>query len=151
MQRKTGFIFTATLLAVILPAPLFAGGLKEKLQNKLSVNSQSNIQYDYSLGECAQAGISGTCFNQYLAGAGSQESAKRVVAEKDLTLSEGAYPKEKESSEQKSYRRCFPQPILSSYAIYKTEYKAELDEDVATIKGRAIFEVFGKGLIRYLW
>lgn len=36
-------------------------------------------------------------------------------------------------------------PVLSRYAIYRTDYKAELEENVVTVKGKAIFQVFKEG------
>jgi len=36
-------------------------------------------------------------------------------------------------------------PVISSYAIYKTCYKSEMEENVVTIRGNILFEVFKKG------
>jgi len=39
-------------------------------------------------------------------------------------------------------------PSMSRYAIYKTEYKAELEDNVVIINGEVVFEVFEKGWTR---
>jgi len=37
---------------------------------------------------------------------------------------------------------------IARYAVYSTTYEAELEEDIATIKGTANFEVFSKGITK---
>lgn len=112
---------------LISPILLIAGGLKDKLQQK--INSPSNIQYNLEADQMeAQSGE-----GQYLQEEMDAKNEERGAIEKKSMRDRSRLPQE------------LPAPALSSYAIYRTDYKAEIEEDVATVKGNVLFEVFRRG------
>lgn len=83
------------------------------------------------------------------AGALKEKLQKRINAPSNIQLQpyyinkdgSGVQIQEFELQEE---QRAIPD-VLYSYAIYQTNYKAELEENVITVKGEALFEVFKKG------
>ncbi|MFH1360949.1 MAG: hypothetical protein ABIJ41_07985 [Candidatus Omnitrophota bacterium] len=123
---KTIALATAALLYVfILPQNILAGGLKDKIQGRLQKGS--NIQFNLD-----QSGYEG---NQQTLYGGDQEMA---IPRGPQVLNERVGGKTEEGEG-------IPTSVLSSYAIYQTDYKAELEENVVTVNGKVIFEVFSKG------
>lgn len=88
------------------------------------------------------------------AGALKDKIQQRINAPRNIQLQKGAqqYDVRDDSgvvSEREEMKfaavQPLPGPILSDYAIYRTEYKAELEENVVTVQGEVLFEVFRKG------
>lgn len=113
MFRKTGAIFIVAFLTFVFPILLFAGGVKEKIQQRIGTQ-KGNIQFNLNA-----PAVSG------------EQQYQAFKEEKDMI--------------SRQMPAIEAPPVLSAYAIYKTDYKAELDEDVATVKGNVVFEVFRKG------
>ena len=155
---KKKFLFLAVVLGLILPQISFAGGdggevgLKDKIQKKLS--SASNVQYEpYYLESNYE--VERKDVNSPQAAA-----PQRQVAEQEMLRDEGREAggfqssgyvqeidaeKKNEFREKERKRAIAPAPIPVSYAIYNMKYTAELEENVVTVKGEIIFEVFGSG------
>lgn len=143
--KLTLLFFILGLFAFTLPAILLAGGeFKQDLQKKMKmpINIQ-NIQFEQEAISQQISSYSGTQAGEYLdydykgakqeqgksiknAGIERKEEVKRGIKSPTLPLSE--------------------LPLLGSYVIYKTDYKAKLEEGVVTVKGDVLFEVFKKGL-----
>lgn len=128
MARKLGIAFGVVLLVFVSIATLFAGGLKEKIQQRIGTQKSNilNLNASDSLSKQFESG-------QYL-------EVDRIAGANEV--------KDLQEATSMDSSRLQPAGILSalsSYAIYKTDYKAELDEDVATVKGNVVFEVFRKG------
>lgn len=137
-----------------LPVALLAGGsennFKAKIQGKLS--QTQNIQFQQVMKEdlyCngdeqfyrTQGGSSSGEYSEASlnvpAPAGSRERVSRSAIKSDR---DGRQERKDEGMERDA------SAALSAYAIYRTEYKAELDEDVVTVRGRILFDVFRPGV-----
>ena len=129
LKHKTGvslFLFLAFVISI--PALLLAGGLQEKIQQKInaSKNMQQAAQYEpYYVDNEQQS-------NKPQEEGKSQQARKAAKADRDV-------------SADMLQRAEGNAPVFSSYAIYRTDYKAEIEEDVVTVKGSIVFEVFKKG------
>ncbi|MDP1853426.1 MAG: hypothetical protein Q8L26_04410 [Candidatus Omnitrophota bacterium] len=108
--------------AFILPKSLSAEGkFKERIQRRIS--SQSAIQYEpYYL-------------EQQEISSGEFEQGGKNLPKEEALIEARRFNKPDSSIT----------PSISSYAIYKTDYKAEIEDNVATVKGSVLFEVFKKG------
>ena len=123
--KRVGVLFVIILLVFLAPSSLFAKAfLKEKLQKRL--NTQSNIQF--------QAGRETDRDGNYYREEEAMANEQILLAD---DRSDIAMERRRKSGGSAS--------ILSSYAIYQTNYEAELEENVVTVSGRAVFEVFRKG------
>ena len=158
MTKKLVMRCVVGSLVFLVPAMAVAGGaLREKIQQKMK--SPSNIQFqqkdaaaDYEYepyySEPQSAGKpmdeKGIKYNQeevggnegYINRGGSGEMSAAPALQ-------GAYVDRVAKTE-----RTESLPILSAYAIYRTDYKAEIEDDVVTVKGEVLFEVFRKGWTR---
>ncbi|MBN1794839.1 MAG: hypothetical protein JW844_07750 [Candidatus Omnitrophica bacterium] len=123
-MKKTGYmprlLLSLIMVAACVAPPAWAGSMKEKIQERIS---KSNIQYQGILDEQGDRSV--------------------VVGDGQMTMPQCCvYAAVEHSNEQAPADAA---PVLSAYAIYQTDYKAELDENVVTVTGRALFEVFRKG------
>jgi hypothetical protein len=127
--------FTGLAFVLMTPAVLIAGGLQEKIQSK--IESKQNIQYNlmdeqYEPYYNQQGDYDGS-------GIGGQETGGRRRSPRTNVAREAS-------------RARAPAPAgsrtISSYAIYRSNYKAEIEEDVVTVNGNVLFEVFRKGWTR---
>ena len=132
-KRKIKVLAFFSILGIFMimsPTRLIAGGkFQEKFQQK--INAPKDIQYNLDVGP-----LESTLGEQKQVSGSKEEREDKIksptsVASREKDLS-GRMPSEE-------------RPIFSSYVVYKTDYKAEIEEDVVTIKGNALFEVFKKG------
>lgn len=127
MIRKKAMFAVFLILAIfviITPKLLSAGGLfQQKIEEKLK--APRNIQYN------APQGMESQQILNY--------EGNKIGAVKDRLA-------DTRREDSVSQRAAFQEPaVFSSYAIYRTDYKAEIEEDVVTVKGNVLFEVFRKG------
>lgn len=147
MKRLKVLFSFAALLTFMLPVLLFAGGndgkqsLQQRIQSKINA---SNVQYNLDVVSPEP---------QYYYGAG-KECLDRESDEgrwNGDSAAEGKSCEDVKGKRDRRHRQIPPQKreeslsSLSAYAVYRTNYKAELEEDVVTIKGTVFFEVFNKG------
>ncbi len=130
-------IFLASVLAFVFafvsPAMIIAGGVfKERLQQKINAPSK-NIQYNNDVISSSQ------CEYNYQSPMEEQEG-NRVGEDKKYDARN-----ESRRERRKDLDQISPRPVLSAFAVYKTDYKAEIEEDVVTVKGNVLLEVFNKG------
>ncbi len=119
LLKKLPLIWLLFFFYLFLPEISSAGGpLKGKLQQKIS--TPSNIQYQQ--------------FDHYDQ---HRQSAAQNELVKDGEVLNAQTPAP--LLESVSY------PSIASYAIYQANYSAELEENVVTVKGKILFEVFKKG------
>jgi hypothetical protein len=123
-------------------------GLKGKIQQKL--NKSSNVQYEpyylqsnYETAQNMPATVPAQVGSELQrsdegrarAAGGFQDSNYRQEVDAEKAI-------EYYADGKKARAPIAPAP---SYAIYNTKYTAELEENVVTIRGEIIFEVFGNG------
>ncbi|MFH1413348.1 MAG: hypothetical protein ABIG56_00660 [Candidatus Omnitrophota bacterium] len=114
-------------LIILLPGLLKAGDFKQKFQQKMS--TPSNIQ-----------------FQQYEPYPSEENYDRRQERPHTQTIQRRGSMISSELAAADLEEEMFTYtPVISSYAIYKTDYKAELEEGVVTVKGDVLFEVFRKG------
>jgi hypothetical protein len=103
----------------------FAGKvfLREKLEKK--INESNNIQFQRNTPRYQAAT---TRSEEALQRTGRQPSQQPMRQSQQLKSDQG-----------------YNNPIFSDYAVYQTSYKAELEDNVVTVEGRATFEVFNEG------
>lgn len=77
--------------------------------------------------------------------AGAKEKYKGKVSQQNIQLMNRPNEDIKDYGYGQDMTANIAQPLLNSYAIYSTEYKAEVEEDIADIKGTIIFEALSKG------
>lgn len=124
------FFFILGIFIIISPTMLIAGGkFQEKFQQK--INAPKNVKYNLDVRQSESALDEQEQVGEYKEESGDKIKPSTSVASRKEALL-GRMPSEE-------------RPIFSSYAVYKTDYKAEIEEDVVTIKGNALFEVFKKG------
>lgn len=139
------FFIIASAIFVSLNVSFAGGGFKEKFQQRISassINFQGTLdQQDedrFRDDKKAEQGYRGAKVEQELSAAMPQaEQAAGGRYNYNEPLRGG------DSSGRGSAGNV--SPLLSSYAIYQTDYKAELEENVVTVKGKVVFEVFGRG------
>lgn len=112
-----------SLSAVLIPRLLIAGGMKERLKQKLS--SPTNIQFNNDMLNQREkeysGGVPSINVPQSALG-GEQQRVRRVSSVAEPRMA-----------------------VLFSYAVYKTDYKAEIEEGVVTVNGKVFLEVFKQG------
>ena len=133
-MRKINITIIVSLLVIGLlvfsPTVLIAGGLKEKIQQKIS--APKNLQYNLDVKKESYA------LPQEQEGRLGDELYRDMdVVQSNVAPAVGGARIASASMVES--------PIVSSYAIYKTDYQAEIEEDVVTVKGDVLFEVFRKG------
>jgi hypothetical protein len=125
--------FTGLAFVLMTPAVIIAGGLQEKIQQK--IESKQNIQYNLM--------DQGQQYEPYYTQQDDYEEQRTGSQE-----IRGRRPPRTNVAREASVART-PVPtesrIISSYAIYRSNYKAEIEEDVVTVNGNVLFEVFRKG------
>ncbi len=137
MAKRLAVILAVCCLGFILPAVLLAGGgFKEKIKSRL--NAPVNIQNYQEAG------------NEYPAtrkdGAWAQRETDVMKAvDEELNQYAGEKKAELKPLSSSKLQDIEPAPAIGAYAIYKTDYQAEIEDNVATVKGRVILEVFKKG------
>jgi len=138
--------FVLAVFVFISPALVFSGNLQDKIQQK--INAPKNIQYNLdALQETRQ-------YEQYepyytegdAVAAGGDLQEQTVSGHRDRKVRAPAEAERRAEISNSEGRPAMLPPVLSSYAIYRTDYNAELEDNVVTVKGKAIFEVFRKGL-----
>ncbi|MEI8350297.1 MAG: hypothetical protein WCI77_09105 [Candidatus Omnitrophota bacterium] len=118
-------IFILFVVIFLFPVMLYAGGqFQGKIQQK--INASRNIQY----------GVDQMYYD-------TQDASAPATPAAEQKISCDTYNRRTQDVETKDLTN--PSPAASSYAIYKTTYKAEIEEDVVTIKGDIFFQVFSKG------
>ncbi|MBU0469248.1 MAG: hypothetical protein KJ736_09360 [Candidatus Omnitrophica bacterium] len=116
-------------LIVAAPRQLFAGSIKGKLQQRL--NEESNIQYEpyYLDSNAARNQRAEMPMTNVVTTRNRIDQSAQVMNDvvQEVLMPNDPY-----------------QPALSPFAIYNMNYTAELDENVVTVKGKVIFEIFKK-------
>lgn len=135
------FLITS-LVVFITPTVLIAGSIQEKMRQKID-SPNRNVQY-----QTEQFSNAGSQYEPYyLEGATAERSMNQQVTinnDKD----EGLECRKEIKKDSKNINKPAHAPdtnVRSSYVIYKTNYQAEIDEDVVTVKGNVVLEVFRKG------
>ncbi|OGX39209.1 MAG: hypothetical protein A3D87_07720 [Omnitrophica WOR_2 bacterium RIFCSPHIGHO2_02_FULL_50_17] len=108
--------------ACLPPVSMATGPLKDKLQQK--IKAESNIQYQ-------QFGQEGQSFSGPAPQEDLRQGMKSLASPSSSTVLPAAEPVNPSA--------------IASYAIYQANYTAALEENVVTVKGKVIFEVFKKG------
>ncbi len=108
--------------ACLPPVSMAAGPLKDKLQQK--IKAESNIQYQ-------QFGQGGQSFSGSAPQEDLRQGMKSLASPSSSTVLPATEPVNPSA--------------IASYAIYQANYTAALEENVVTVKGKVIFEVFKKG------
>lgn len=128
--------------ALAVPSGIFAGGFQSQIQEKIK-----NTRF----GQQANEAYYGTALKDAEYEADmilSVSEAKEIAAakpprdRKDAAVETGL---RKEESARKAKSRQNTPAIFSPYLIYRTDYKADIEDDVVTVKGNILFEVFLKG------
>ena len=151
MKKRVFFVTIIVALFLMSPAPLvIGGGLQEKIQSRL-MSGKSNIQFQ-QVEQTTQA----TGEMQYepyydQGGARDQEADasnayNNAIVNQQMSAShrQGAQPAEQMLGQAMATAVLAPNPLYSSYAVNKTDYKASIDEDVVTVEGKVSLEVFTK-------
>jgi hypothetical protein len=126
------------IIISLVPVVLLAGGFQEKIQGKLKANrmsQQSNEQY-YSDSDSGK-GVNIQVF------ASEEEKFAKDEACIEVPHKPMSAPVVKESREAKKIAG--ETTIFAPYLVYRTDYKAEIEDDVVTVKGSVLLEVFRKG------
>ncbi|MFH1691427.1 MAG: hypothetical protein ABIC68_02470 [Candidatus Omnitrophota bacterium] len=146
MKRLKMAVCFAALFVFILPVLLFAGGndgkqsLQQKIQSKIKT---SNVQYNLDVVSPGPESYEAPC-EAILAQ--TEEDEFSSYDNKDVKPCVAKQEKQARRNRRATVERKEPSVSqLSAYAVYRTSYKAELEEDVVTIKGDVFFEVFNKG------
>ena len=144
MKRTAIWFLLLTVICCVVSGVAFAGGdFKAKIQRKM--NDSRNVQYnlDYLGSRSGSQQISqdegfALPAAQSVAVAGAINLEANEVAKSELRRYQ-----DKDASLLRA--DTYQAPVLSPYAIYKADYSAEIDEDVATVKGKVLFQVFHSG------
>jgi len=124
------FFFITGLVIFIAPTILTAGSIQGKIKQRIDSSSQ-NVQYEPYYLRSEEAAVTPS---------GSQQI--KEGRDEDFEYPHGL---KKESKNINKPPQALEAAVLSSYVIYKTTYQAEIDEDVVTVKGNVVLEVFRKG------
>ena len=153
MTKKLTSLFMLSFLIVSVPVISFAGGnFKDMLQQKLNVSnkrqSQQNDQY-YDKGQYEPY------YSQRLEENDKTLRERKVEAEESRGFAgqQVNAPASVQSFSSLGTKEVLESRVLGDnesyviapYLVYRTEYKAEIDEDVVTVKGNVLLEVFRKG------
>ncbi|MCU0665588.1 MAG: hypothetical protein MUF05_00600 [Candidatus Omnitrophica bacterium] len=146
MRKNPIRAFFACLILTLcfcLQSALAGGVFKEKIQNKLnSSNNQPILQYDYNNEQEGKKDSYKHDRDQQLGKKEIVDDRSRKVEVDIVSSSEVnqvAYsPKPQES--------LFP--VAAGYIVYRTEYNTELEDNVVSISGNVLFDVFKPGWTR---
>jgi hypothetical protein len=111
-------VFWLVIFCFVLSNLTFAQGFKERLQQRINNNS---FQYQQNMPAKSQSKRKSEKYDK-----------KNVSRPRSYELEESLALDKDELVNQ----------FFSSYAIYRTDYKAELEENVVTVNGNIVFEVF---------
>src|SRR3989338_8181804 len=140
--KKIESLIMLVIFISIVPATVLAGSqqgsLKSKIQGKLS--APSNVQYEpyYLQTDNRQSNRSQGFQAQQLDNEVKQQAGgfqEQVYSPEFVDRSELGQPSSSTTPGRATY---------ASYAIYNVKYFAELEENVITVKGEVVFEVFNK-------
>ncbi len=141
MKRHRLFVAVLALLIFASPAPLVTGGgLKEKIQSKLN-KKESNIQFQQQVVNEAAMQYE----PHYYQGGEQLDDDEQGVRQQRVNREGRVRGSARRPADQSRVRA--PAPTVgfySPYAIYRTSYEASIDEDVVTVEGKVVFEVFSK-------
>lgn len=141
MKRLKIAISIVVFIIFGMPIALFAGGdgkqsFQQRIQSKINT---SNVQYN--MGAAFPASLP-----QEFSFEDNEETELEDLKAEGEKPCVGKMARHLSRKDRRGFEKEEMSPsILSSYAIYRTSYKAELEEDVVTIKGDVFFEVFKKG------
>ncbi len=152
------FAAVAAMFVMAAPAVLFAGGTKEKIQKRLNA-APSNMQFTNERNRqyepyYMQESWGGQQVEQSAAVPVQQyierhvEVSDMVVGAEGLVKDEESDRREKKQDAKKPSRPVVAAPsraMVAPYVIYRTNYTAELEDEVVSVKGNALFEVFSAG------
>lgn len=152
--QSRSLLMSVVALTFLLIAPSFVfgagseGGLKSKIQSKL--NKTSNVQYEpYYLEANRQESESwgGVPNLAQRKRSDARVMNKQVGGQQAMPVNaSAAAPAGCDAlKEKKDITRPPSVAPAPSYAIYNMKYQAELEENVVTVKGDIVFEVFGTG------
>ncbi len=135
-KRKIAVVFFVLTMFVFLSPNILIGGGNLKDTIKQKINAPVNIQYNLDVSQQSGSYSESDFLNereQFSNVKDEKKDMEKQLPAKKLTIaaSPAIHPVET--------------PLLSSHAIYKTNYQAEIEEDVVTVKGNVFFEVFKKG------
>lgn len=135
MKQKISVVFCVLVSFVIVsPVLLFAEGIQQKIKQR--INAPHKMQYNLQVDKDAnQMGTVGGKYDDRYDQSRDELMGNIGQIEKEIP--------ERQILPTSSIMSAAPS--FSSYAIYRTNYKAELEEDVVTVQGKVIFEVFKKG------
>ena len=156
MVKRLACWLVMDFLLIIMPAVSLAGGnFKDRLQQKLNTlnknQSQQNDQY-YDQG-ISDGELKEVNSQQVKPRTEAPRSRSIAVEQEDIDAlgagmkSDISEPLDKKSRERLSRGGNVPY-AMTTYLVYRTDYKAEIEEDVVTVKGNVLFEVFRKGWTR---
>ncbi len=125
MKTITRIVFCFLVTFILLPLiNAGAGDFQSKFKQRMNTTPAMNAaQYEpYYLSDTSDS-------------KNSSRSSEGIGEKKEVLVARASQkPAELEAS-----------PIPASYAIYRTDYKAEMEEGVVTVKSNILFEVFRKG------
>lgn len=133
------FMFLCVFMA---PTVLIAdkGELQKRIKQK--INAPSNIQFQQD-----DIGVQSAVYD-LPEQEKSQSDLKDLLTERKAGKAERSRREDKEEVDRVIGIGQAQETLFSSYAIYKTDYQAEIEDDVVTVKGEVVFEVFKKGGVR---
>ncbi|HOW34990.1 MAG TPA: hypothetical protein PL155_01055 [Candidatus Omnitrophota bacterium] len=129
---------SAVCFLLTAPEILLAGSIKGKMQQRINVGNSMQYQSGSQTFQYSGSDFSG----------GKEELKTSLETDKkDYDRPATSAPADEFSPKKVSSLRAdtvLSPAILSSYAIYNVVYKSEIDENVVTVTGEVIFEVFKK-------
>ena len=163
LRQKLG-LFLVLALLFTFPQLSFAGGggevsFKGKIQQKLSKNS--NVQYEpYYLNNNYETQATAPQAPIVADQSGQMDQLQQVdegvvrrsgtaggfQTSTSLEAAAANKPQEFWGNERSDKKRNIAPAPGPNYAIYNMKYTAELEENVVTVKGEIVFEVFGQGV-----
>lgn len=145
-RKKAHFLFFLIIVLVIFITPSFlaAGSIQGKIRQKIE-SANKNVQYQTEQ-------FTATSTQQYEpyysdtenAPAMRHERSQQVTINRDSKDQVPQYAQEQIGANRQV--QAGEPAIRASYVIYKTIYQAEIDEDVVTVRGNVVLEVFRKGI-----
>jgi len=134
-------LVVAVISVFVLGSPatrVVGGGLKEKIQTQL-MNKGANIQFQQAVSPDTSMQYEPYYDEGNYAQGGPDVNEQEAV---QATVYRGARPEV--VADASAVNAPAPTRLYSPYAIYKTNYNASIDEDVVTVAGNVVFEVFSK-------
>ncbi|MGE0269508.1 MAG: hypothetical protein AB7S78_13745 [Candidatus Omnitrophota bacterium] len=136
-SRKTCLLFMIAMVILFYSRDSSAGSLKTRIQQRL--NETSNIQYEpYYL----STSNSPATVPPQEAGQTAQRALRKAEGFQQSQYDPSLAGKDYDKS---LYPVPVPPGIIASYAIYNVNYVSALEDNVVTVKGNVLFEVFEDG------